>query len=297
MPGGLDLGSLQAWMQAVIMHPDGAAAGLTAATGADRDDVNADVDEVIASSSRLSAIEHIELYNRGYHLRLRECLRQAYPALRLYVGDELFDAFALDYLHDQPSRSYTLTDLCDGFADYLAASRPDADGPREPWVQLLVELAEIERLFARVYNGPGVETDGRDEDPVSRDAPTDRWDERVTPVPSLCLAAFAFPMRTFYLQLRRGEVPPPPTGSPTYLALSRRNYVVTMIDLSAGEYRSLRSLEKGRSLHEAAADGGFPREQISDHVRRWVDLGLVRAQGPLSTDDSFQLATSRGDTG
>src|SRR6266508_5931262 len=146
MSSAADLGDLQGWLQTVVTHPDGVAAG-AAATGLP-------IDVVVRPSSRLTAEQRLHLYHRGYHLRLLECVRALHPALRHALTEELFDEFALDYLRARPSRSYTLFRLTEGFADHLEATRPDGG---EAWPDFVIDLARLERTFLEVYEGPGVE--------------------------------------------------------------------------------------------------------------------------------------------
>jgi hypothetical protein len=90
--------------------------------------------DVVAGSATLSAAQRIEIYRRGYRARLVDCLRRTHPGLRHVLGDEVFDAFALDYLAAYPSRSYTLGRLGANWSAHLEATRPDPDSPqRERW--------------------------------------------------------------------------------------------------------------------------------------------------------------------
>src|SRR5438046_8851204 len=113
-----DLGRMQRWLQAVVTHPDGAAAGALSEEARRHLDVPpGELDRVVRPSSKLTAEQRLDLYHRGYRLRLLESLRAVHPVLRHALGTELFDAFALEYLQACPSRSYTLFRLGEGFPD------------------------------------------------------------------------------------------------------------------------------------------------------------------------------------
>ena len=100
-----ELGRLERWLREIITHADGPAAGAGCAAARRQLEVPPDqLELVIAPSSRLSAAQRLALYQRSYHLRLLEAMRAPYPGLRHMLGGELFDDFALEYIHARPSR-------------------------------------------------------------------------------------------------------------------------------------------------------------------------------------------------
>lgn len=217
-------------------------------------------EEVVRSTSGLSAAQRIALYRRGYRARLLECMRAQHPALRHALGDQLFDEFALDYLAAYPSRSYTLNALGARFADHLAATRPEGD---ELWPEFVVDLARLERAFYEVYEGPGIEGE----------PPADPHG-RVEPAPCLRLLSSRFPVGGYLLAARRGEAPELPSPRATWLALSRRDYVVTITELDEPGHTLLAGLVAGAGLGRAA---GLTSEQVSTRMREWAGLGFFRA--------------------
>jgi hypothetical protein len=192
-------------------------------------------------------------------MRLLEAMRAGYPGLRHMLGDDLFDAFALDYLHARPSRSYTLQRLGEGFADHLAATRPDADGAPEAWPAMMIDLARLERTFAEVYDGPGTEGERPPEPPTDPAATV-----TAVPAPCLRLVRSSFPAGPYLSAVRRGEQPELPAPEESHLAVSRRDWVVTLTPLAAGEYELLRRVA-----------GGMPAAW--PEVRTWAEAGFFRS--------------------
>jgi hypothetical protein len=256
------LGELQRWLQAAIVRPD-------------LDVPAADVERVLRSSARLSARERLDLYRRSYRLRLLEAMRASYPGLRHLLGHDLFDEFVLDYLDAHPSRSYTLLRLGEGFPGHLEATRPDPEEAGGDWPELLVDLARLERAFAEVYDGPGVEGEWV---PAASDLPDEAdpvWLRAAgEPVPCLRPMRFSFAVGPYLEAVRRGGAPPPPERAETFLALSRRDYVVTMTPLGAREYRALERLVGREPL------GDDPRL-----ARRFADRGFLRRLCPAEPAD------------
>src|SRR5713226_137689 len=107
-----DLGQIQRWMQATIMHPVGVAEGMASTEARRHIDVGPDAAETIVNRSQaLSALERLAIYGYAYYARLLECLREEFPVLKHALDEEVFDAFAVGYLQQYPSRSYTLFQL------------------------------------------------------------------------------------------------------------------------------------------------------------------------------------------
>ncbi|HWF75215.1 MAG TPA: DNA-binding domain-containing protein [Solirubrobacteraceae bacterium] len=275
--GGLR--SLQEWLRAVITDPDGARAGLS--SEAARRVAPGELEAIVRSTSRLSAGERLELYSRSHRMRLLEVMRVTYPGLRHMLGNELFDDFALDYLQARPSRSYTLHDLGAAFADHLAATRPDADGVPEAWTSMVIDLARLERTFAEVYDAPGAEGERL---PAGADLPSGpglRWLEAtVEPVRCLRLLRSSFPAGEYLSAVRRGDEPPEPVPAASFLAVSRRHYVVTLTPLETRSYRLLSDLVGGARVGAAAAAAGIDRADSWRLVRNWADSGFFRSLAP-----------------
>jgi hypothetical protein len=260
------LHDVQAWMLAVMTDPVGA----DSATARGR--IDADPEQVVRSTPGFSAAERLEMYRRGYRARLVESMRAHHPALRHALGDELFDEFALDYLAAHPPRSYTLLDLGSGFADHLAATRPEGG---EEWPDFVIDLARLERAFLEVYEGPGAERERLlPGDAVRDDAP-------LAPVPCLRLLHARFPVGAYLLAVRSGGDPPLPAPGSSRLALSRRDYVVTITELDASGHALLSALMDGIPLRGAAVAAGLEADEARRRTRDWTEQGYFLSADPI----------------
>lgn len=257
MPG--DLARQQAWLQAAILDP-------TRAWGADA---------IITPSETLTPAARLGIYQQAYRTRLLECMRAHHPVLCRILGREVFDAFALDYLAAQPSRSRTLDDLGAGFPDYLQSSRPDVGRP-EDWCDLMVDIARFERAFVEATTGVGVEDSGG----VAVDAlpPSSHpgWpDATITPAPCLRLLALDFPVHTYATAVRRGEHSAPlPARARTRLALTRRDYAVTAMELEAEPWWLLAVLVTGNGPRAAGQAARMAPDEVAEWLRHWAERGL-----------------------
>jgi hypothetical protein len=258
------LAESQRWLQRAILAVDGSRSAEAAG-------------ETLAGCTRLSAEQRLNIYRRGYRLRLLEVMRGLHPGLRALLGPELFDDFALGYLDACPPRSYTLSELDRRFAGYLSACRPDRNqqpARREAWIDIIVDLVRYERAFAEVYDGPGTEHLPA----VRSDSPA--WgpdDPTRTVIFAPCIRALAFcaPVHTYFAAVRDGLRPSPPGIHPIWLALSRRDYVVTTTELTPAAHRFLSALIAGASVRVAAGEAELDPGVAADLLHGWAATGWV----------------------
>ena len=255
MAGGpRSLVDLQAWMQAVITNPEGVAAGVDSDQARQAIVVGSnDVNAVVCPSQLLGSLERLGVYANAYFARLVECLAAEFPALEHALGDETFTSFAASYLAEYPSDSYTLAKVGSRFPEFLRESRP-TDVPRPGWPDFLIDLATLERTYAEVFDAPGPEglqllT------PASLDGiPPERAGNVVLhAVPSLRLLELDFPVHEYVTAVRHSENPDTPPPEPTWLVVTRRDFIVRRGTVSRSEFVLLREILTGHTLNEAIA--------------------------------------------
>ncbi|HEX7956146.1 MAG TPA: DNA-binding domain-containing protein, partial [Pyrinomonadaceae bacterium] len=160
------LSLLQHWMKTVVTERGGLEENLRAAARLH----GLSAEEVVEESRGLGARERLGIYARGYVLRLLECMRADFPALRGFVGDPVFDAFAGAYIITRPPDSPSLYDLSADFPRFLEETRPKDPLP-EPglaaMLELPSELARLERARAEVMRARGTEDDPAAAEPPS----------------------------------------------------------------------------------------------------------------------------------
>jgi hypothetical protein len=259
---------LQRWLLAVVTDPRGVASGLVSdearrwiALGAD------DAESVVTRSKNLSAEERLAIYATSYYLRLLDCLANEFPIVKATLGEDLFNDFAMRYLQRFPSHSYTLHRLGENLARFLAQDRPG----REDWSDFLIDLVRLEWAIGEVFDGPGAEG----QPPLSADqlaaiSPGDWPGARVRTVVCLRLLAFDYPVSPFYTKARRGETPPIPQPQPSFMALTRRDFVVRRHVLSRPQFELLTLLATGGTVAEAIAAAA----RISDQTEAQFSASL-----------------------
>jgi hypothetical protein len=270
-----DLDAIQRWLQSVIMNPHGVTSGIESEDARLSIDVRAEqVEDVVTRSHNLTALERLDIYHRAYFARLIECLRDEFPVLVHALGEETFDAFALDYLQKYPSRSYTLNHLGTHFPEYLAATRPQEEGDGPSWPDFLIDLATLELTFGEVFDGRGVE--GQELLGVEQllDLDPQRWlESRLVPVHCLRLLMVRFPVNKYYRAVRKKKEPTVPQPSPTYLAITRRQFVVRHYSFPRLQHVLLTALVSGQTVGEAirtTADAAGPQQsRLAGLLHKW----------------------------
>ena len=275
-----DLNVVQRWMQAVITNPDGIVDGV--ASDAAQQEIALDaatLESFILPSKRCSSIERLSVYGNAYFARLIECLAGEFPALEHALGEQLFADFALTYLQDFPSTSYTLGNLANHFVDFLVNSRPPRDEEEEPqWPDFLIDLSRIESIYSVVFDGPGEENLELISATDLKQIPADKWGEiRFNFVESFRLEVFDFPVHEYVTGVRKEESPEVPSPQKTRLGISRRDYVVRRQSLSQRQFELLTALVEGatliesieRSIKNLADEGAANFDDFARNLQNW----------------------------
>lgn len=247
------LQQIQKWMQSVITHPAGVHAGMVSENAKQLLGENSEL-EIALPSERLSAEDRLKIYSDAYIARLIECLQADFPALQHAVGDETFGSFVVGYLQKFPSTSYTLADLSQHFPDYLNEIRPEeTKGTDEPnWADFLIDLATLELCYNEVFDLPGEEQIENRLNEQILELDEERWPLcRLIPSKTLRLMELQFPIHEYISAVRKEQEPEFPAASPTYLAISRRDYIVRRQAISEQQWKLLKELQHGKPIVEA----------------------------------------------
>jgi hypothetical protein len=289
-----DLAQIQGWMQSVIMNPSGVTVGITAADArAHIDILPEEIEKVIERSSRQTSIERLQVYSHAYYARLLECLRAEYPVMVQAMGAELFDEFAVEYLQRYPPHSYTLNELGASFATFLAETRPASAEDDDSWLDFLVDLAKLEWSFAKVFDGPGAENQRLLGANQLQAISAELWPEaRLVPVPCLRILKLDFPVQGYYRAIRDGAEAIPPERKPSWLAISRRNYVVRHYALTPSEAEILAAIIAGATVGGALDRASVPAviDSFADSLQTWFYEWT--AEGFFLTVELVQQASS-----
>lgn len=267
------LSQLQLWFHTVITNPYGVQSGEESAIQSNQE--NAPIAETIIPSSRQTSAERIEVYAAAYYGRLLECMEEEFPACVAAIEAEAFRDLAYAYLVENPSKSYTLHHLSQNFPAFLRSTRP----PRETtpdYFDFLADLATLERTYSEVFDGPGVENNPSPNRDSWIGIPPERM--KLVPVPCLRLLQFDYPVQEFASAVRDGKNPDLPEPKKTYLAITRRDFVVRRFELEERSFLLVEKLASGtpllRALAETFPNPGEVEGQVFEWFREWFQAPL-----------------------
>jgi len=273
------LDTLERWMQEIVMHPDGAVAGVRAAPARRILPVAVGkLEKVVLPSKSLSSIERLDIYAHMYYARLLEILGDEYPTTRQILGNEAFWKASRRFLERNPSRQRTLNHLSDRFPAFLSRHLPP--GGRSG---LATDVARIERAMEDVHDAPQAESLTAAE--FTAIGPAQWQYVKLRLVPALRLLDLRFPANEYMNALRAGKKPRLPRPRATFAIVYRRDFRLFRRDQEPGQFRLLAALARGRTLEEAVRKSVSRRGGDADTLaatlgtwfREWAAAGIFCA--------------------
>jgi len=242
--GTFGLGTVQRWLQAVIVHPGDVEEAIASAEAAG-EVAPERLEELVRPSHSLTSAERVEIYHGMYLLRMVEALEADYPAVRHFLGEAAFEELVTEYVQSFPSRSYTLNRLGDHLPRFLE------DRPERPNAAFLAELARYELAVTEAFDEQESVVLTPDE---VRAIPPEAWPSaRLVPVAAFRLLALRHAIAAAVDASKNGSAPPAPRRRQSWIAVYRRDYSVMRLDLTRPQYALLAALAGGTPLGEAVA--------------------------------------------
>ncbi|WPV65478.1 DNA-binding domain-containing protein [Chitinophaga sp. LS1] len=269
-----ELANIQKWLTSIIIKP-----------GRLNDKVymadqcyHLNHEKVILSTAGMPAMKKIEIYAKGYVLRLMECMKAEYPALLQLLGPELFNIFASAYLASVPPASPNLYDLGLYFPTFLRGTLPKEKVSEEPSIyDLPVEVAIFERSIAEASRSKGIE--GRGKESTYDNQMLYLLDTTsIRTSPCLILLQLHFPLAEFIKAVQRLENPPTPDIKESFAAISRSGYIVQIGDLELWQWQFLKALQNHNdylvAISIASQKCGVNSDSLMADLMLWIPLAL-----------------------
>jgi hypothetical protein len=242
----------------------------------------------IKPNDRLTSFERLEIYNRQYWYRVKDCFFEDYIGLQAILGERRFERMALAYLTECPSRSFTLRNLGRSLIHFLEAN------PRwvKPLEQPALDMARLEWAHIEAFDNeakPRLQVDSLlGADPAAL---------YLKLQPHLTLLRLGCELDEFLVRLKRNQglrneasnaIQPGRAGArrsrarhmrskPTFLAVHRHDETVYYKRLKPAQFRLLSAIQSGASLSEACESlAGSPEKdlaQVGKWFETWAALG------------------------
>jgi hypothetical protein len=222
-----------------------------------------------AGTPGLPAAERVAIYADMYRWRLTDALRETFPSLVRFLGDQDFAALAEDYLARHPSEHHDVGQVGRLMAAFLR-QHPHLERPD------LADLAELEWARQEVFLAPPVEPVGA-EVLAGLDAEGfSRTGLRLSPALQLLVQDHAAP--PLWRRLEDGEAPDPPAPGPAAVAVWRSGFEVFHAPIPLDEARALAAARCGDSLAAVCAAFGEREEPaVAAHavLSSWLQEGWI----------------------
>ena len=244
--------------------------------------------EFIKPNDRLTSFDRLEIYNRMYWFRIIDCFYDDCPGLRAALGERKFSRLAVAYLAKNPSRSFTLRNLCSRLEAFIRAE-PRWTAPR---TALAREIARFEWAQTVAFDEAAR--------PVVRPADfggTHPARLRLALQPYVTLLALEHPVDSYVIAVKkrdtlRAEASNASTSARpakrlhrvslprrerTWVAVHRVDNQLYYKRLDRPSYLILAALRDGQTLNRAvaAAGRGVTPEQVQAWFALWTQLGWL----------------------
>ncbi|HZF16528.1 MAG TPA: DNA-binding domain-containing protein [Steroidobacteraceae bacterium] len=267
MPDSTPLDRLERWMQAVVMHPGGAASGISAAGARGLlPEAVRDLETVVTRSKQLTALDRLGIYAEMYSVRLVEVLTAEYPTTRGILGNEAFERGCRAFIARHPSTERTLQALSAGFPQFL---KRHLQGRRN--ARLAVDVARIERAMEEVFDAQRAEPLAFE---VLRKIPPDRWGVlRLKLTPALRLLKLECDADGYMTAVRSRRSRPATRARPSFVIVYRHNFRAWRLPVSREQFRLLEALGKGwpigRAVYASCRTLRVRPERLASLVSGW----------------------------
>ncbi len=228
----------------------------------------------ITPGGSLTSPDSLEVYRRGFIVRLTEALGDMYESVWWVSGDEDFFRLAKIFILSQPSHTYNLSSYGHEFPEFLEKERPFPDFP------FLPDLARFEWLFKNIFHTQQHES-------VSQESIQHNISQGGNIFFKFGSSVHVFSARfaVYDIWKLRGtchdEAPSIEWDREQYLLLYKKDDQIFVNELDHVEYTVLQQLLDGSTLEESlnSAATQFPdldQQQISKLFQIVVHTGIIR---------------------
>ncbi len=197
--------------------------------------------EGFKAAGSLSVAGGFAVYQRGYIARLTETLGETYESVWRVLGDDSFFETCEDFITNNPSQSYNLSDYSVKFIDFMLSH------PATTAFPFLPDLAHLGWLHKEIFHGTG-DVGLAGEELMS--ALSERAED-VKLAPNFAVLKSGYRLFDIWKALK--EEGPLPEGwqEPQNLALYKMDNQVYVREISAGEAAFFENLQSGMNVLKA----------------------------------------------
>jgi hypothetical protein len=201
----------------------------------------------------------LSVYTEGYEIRLFESVREDFPALEYYLGEEKFAEKVTDYIRQNPSTFWDLALYSLSFAEAF-------DDPKAH------TLATLEAAIIEVFWMP----ESAPWQPDTTTSSESLMEQNIPLRAASKLLTLSHPVEEYLAAFRREEPIEMPAASTQYMLLVRHENEVKRHIIPAEEYAALTHLQQGASL-ATALENAPSIEAVQGWFSQWIAEGFLAA--------------------
>lgn len=222
-------------------------------------------------------LDRLRLYRGNLTVTWDKALSSAYPVIRQLVGEEFFTALTRAYGMAHPSENPDLNQFGATFGSFLAGFKHVADFPYLP------DMARLEWSLHRTHYAPDVPAlSAADLASLGPDAfETARF--TLHPAATLFASEWAVVPLWQAHQSASGVDFPDDLAAASCAVVARPRWKADVVPLAAAAHAALTLLAQGEPMG-TALDAAFELDDdfdITNHLKQWIDLGLLAPPSPV----------------
>jgi hypothetical protein len=265
----IHLKELESLLYRLITAPSGVAEGLAA----ERDLGAGGLDAIVLGDERLSAEARVDIYANMYFYRIRDALKEDFPATLAVLGDDNFHNLVTGYLLEYPPSEPSISHCGRYLADYLRDHPICEDAP------FVADVAKLERAVVEVFHG--IDAAALEPDALRATPPEDWPAMKLGIHPAAQILALEWRVSELLRAVEEGHPWKPAERGAVKVLVWRRNARVFYRDLERAEADALEAASRGVTFAEicdvvaAKADDEDPIAAMDRMLARWLSDALL----------------------
>lgn len=232
------------------------------------------IQQSIVNPEKVSAAKRLDIYLDAYRTRLIEALASNYPILKIYLGSELFQKIANEYLQQHPSSYRSIRWFGDMLADFLS----NYEGDNHPY---LAEFAQFEWSLALTFDAADAEVIKMEQ---MATIPAEAWGSmQLIPHPSLHRINLFWNVIPIWQAISEERLADELVKNvkPAPWVMWRRDYVSRFYSLAEDESWAMDAMIKGLNFGEICTglcewvDEQEVGLRAASFLKGWIQSGLI----------------------
>ena len=202
--------------------------------------------EGLVPCKKLNLEQAIAIYSTGYRVRMTEALGETFEVVWWCLGDELFFNVCREFIKENPSSFYNLSDYGAKFPEFLKTISASLEMP------FLKCLAQFEWAFKEIFHAPEQKSLESSTIPIA----TSLVNPKVKFTSQMRLLSYPYGIRNVWRCFKNAQdndhFEKPDWKTPQSFLIYKKDHGVFLKDLSVSEFSFLTRLTQGIGIEEAA---------------------------------------------